>query len=189
MELEIESVLFDAEEIAAAIERMARRIAADYAGEELLLVGVLKGALHVLSDLARALDGIRPGPSCVFLDVIGVSSYGNASRSSGEVRLVQDLSHPIEGRHVLIVEDIVDNGLTLEYLRHLLGAREPASLRSAVLLDKPYRRVVDVQPDYVGLKSPDAFIVGYGLDYQERYRTLPYIAKLRPQAFAGEANA
>jgi hypoxanthine phosphoribosyltransferase len=186
---EIERVLFTPGEIAAAIRRVAAEIARDHAGSELLLLGVLKGAIHFLSDLARALDGSDPGPSELFLDVIGVASYGNASRSSGEVRLIQDTTHALEGRRVVIVEDIVDNGLTLEYLLKLLAARRPASLRTAVLLDKPYRRLTDVQPDYVGLRCPDEFIVGYGLDYQERYRTLPYIAKLRPQAFAGEAES
>jgi hypoxanthine phosphoribosyltransferase len=183
---EIESVVFSEAEIAAAIREMAAGIARDHAGEDILLLGVLKGAIHVLSDLARALDGIEPGPRTVFLDLIGVSSYGNASRSSGEVRLIQDTTHAIEGRRVVIVEDIIDNGLTLDYLQNLLAARRPASLRTAVLLDKPYRRVADIRPDYVGLRCPDEFIVGYGLDYQERYRTLPYIAKLRPEAFAGE---
>lgn len=188
MDPEIESVVFDAATIAAAIRRMAEGIARDHADDDVLLLGVLKGALHVLSDTSRALDGIRPGPRRVFLDVIGVSSYGNASRTSGEVRLIQDATHAIEGRRVVIVEDIIDNGLTLDYLCKLLAARRPASLAIAVLLDKPYRRATAVRPDYVGLACPDAFIVGYGLDYQERYRTLPYIAKLRPQAFAGETN-
>ncbi len=184
----IEQVLFTAEDIAAAIARMAAAIARDHVGSELLLLGVLKGAIHVLSDLSRALDGITPGPSILKLDLIGVSSYGNASRSSGEVRLIQDTTFAIEGRHVVIVEDIIDNGLTLDYLLNLLSARRPASLRTAVLLDKPYRRIADVRPDYIGLRCPDAFVVGYGLDYQERYRTLPYIARLRPEEFAGEAN-
>jgi hypoxanthine phosphoribosyltransferase len=183
----VERHLFSPADIAAAIERMAQAIGRDHAGDEVLLLGVLKGAVHVLSDLSRALEGIPAGPRQIFLDVIGVSSYGNASRSSGEVRLIQDTTHAIEGRRVVIVEDIIDNGLTLDYLCKLLAARQPASLRTAVLLDKPYRRVTALSPDYVGLPCPDEFIVGYGLDYQERYRTLPYIAKLRPQAFAGEA--
>lgn len=188
MHPEIEEVVFSAEEIAAAIRRMAEAIGRDHAGEDLLLLGVLKGALHVLSDLGRALHGVEAGPRNLYLDLIGVSSYGNASRSSGEVRLIQDTTHAVEGRRVVIVEDIIDNGLTLGYLHQLLSARQPASLRTAVLLDKPYRRAVDVRPDYVGLRCPDAFVVGYGLDYQERYRTLPYIARLRPEAFAGEGD-
>jgi hypoxanthine phosphoribosyltransferase len=182
---DLECVLFTEAEIAAAIRSLAEQIARDHVGEDVLLLGVLKGAVHVLSDLARVLDGIQPGPSRVYLDLMAVSSYGNASRSSGEVRLIQDTTHAIEGRRVVIVEDIIDNGLTLSYLNALLSARKPLSLRSAVLLDKPYRRIADVKADYVGLTCPDEFIVGYGLDYQERYRTLPYIAKLRPDIFSG----
>jgi hypoxanthine phosphoribosyltransferase len=181
---DLECVLFTEAEIAAAIRSLAMQIARDHVGEDVLLLGVLKGAVHVLSDLARELDGLQPGPARLYLDVMSVSSYGNASRSSGEVRLIQDTTHAIEGRRVVIVEDIIDNGLTLSYLNALLAARKPLSLRSAVLLDKPYRRIADVKPDYVGLTSPDEFIVGYGLDYQERYRTLPYIAKLRPDIFS-----
>ena len=181
---DLECVLFDEAAIAAAIRDIAGRIARDYAGQDVLLLGVLKGAIHVLSDLARELELIQPGPARIYLDCMAVSSYGNASRSSGEVRLVQDTTHAVEGRHVVIVEDIVDNGLTLSYLNALLSARKPLSLRSAVLLDKPYRRIADVKGDYVGLTCPDEFIVGYGLDYQERYRTLPYIAKLRPEIFS-----
>jgi hypoxanthine phosphoribosyltransferase len=181
---DLECILFSEAEIAAAIDAIAHEIARDYAGREVLLLGILKGAVHVFSDLARKLETIAPGPSTIYLDLMAVSSYGNASRSSGEVRLIQDSTHAVEGRHVVIVEDIVDNGLTLQYLNALLGARRPASLRSAVLLDKPYRRIANVKPDYVGLVCPDEFIVGYGLDYQERYRTLPYIAKLRPEIFS-----
>ena len=143
-----------------------------------LLVGVLKGALFVTADLARAL----PASSEVRIDFLAVSSYGNAAKSSGEVRLLKDTSESLEGKHVLIVEDIVDNGLTLQYLQNLLGSRNPASLRSLVLLDKPYHRRVDVKVDYTGLTSPDAFIVGYGLDYQEKYRNLPYLARLHSWA-------
>lgn len=179
----IESVLFSAEDISAAIERMAVQIARDYAGRDLLLIGVLKGALHVLSDLSRALASVPDGPSTIFLDFIAVSSYGNAHRSSGEVRLIQDTTHSIEGRHVLIVEDIIDNGHTLKYLHGLLANRNPASVRSAVLLDKPYRRAVEIEANYVGMVCPDEFVVGYGLDYQERYRTLPFVAKLRSEIF------
>ncbi|MBV9440182.1 MAG: hypoxanthine phosphoribosyltransferase [Candidatus Eremiobacteraeota bacterium] len=176
----IQAVLFDADAIAAAIGDMARRIARDYAGRELILIAVLKGALFVAADLARALSEVDEGPD-VQLDFIAVSSYGNAHRSSGEVRLVSDTTHSVEGKDVLIVEDIVDNGHTLSYLRALFSNRAPASLGAAVLLDKPYRRVVDVPVEYAGLTCPDEFVVGYGLDYQERYRTLPYLAKLRPE--------
>ncbi len=177
----IEQILITAAEIADANRRIAARIAHDYAGRSVILLGVLKGALFVTADLARALAEFPSGPTDVQLDFIAVSSYGNAHRSSGEVRLIQDTTHAIEGRHVVIVEDIVDNGHTLHYLRAMLENRQPASLRAAVLLDKPYHRAVDVALDYVGLTCPDEFVVGYGLDYQERYRTLPYLAKLRPE--------
>ncbi|HTJ27396.1 MAG TPA: hypoxanthine phosphoribosyltransferase [Candidatus Limnocylindria bacterium] len=177
----IERVLISADEIDAAVRRMAAEIARDYAGSPLVLLGVLKGACFVTVDLARALAETPGAPTDVALDFIAVSSYGNAQRSSGEVRLVQDTSHAIEGKHVLIVEDIVDNGHTLHYLQAMLKARQPASVRTAVLLDKPYRRVIDVTVDYVGVTCPDEFVVGYGLDYQERFRTLPYVAKLRPE--------
>jgi hypoxanthine phosphoribosyltransferase len=177
----IERVLITAAELNDAIRQMAAEIAHDYADRSLVLIGVLKGAVFVTADLARALAEVPGAPTDVQLDFITVSSYGNAHRSSGEVRLIQDTSHAIEGRHVVIVEDIIDNGHTLAYLRAMLGNRRPASLRAAVLLDKPYRRSVDVTTDYVGLTCPDEFVVGYGLDYQERYRTLPYLAKLRPE--------
>lgn len=170
-------IIFTEQEIAAAIERMAQQIARDYAGQTLHMIGILKGAMFVISDLARALSRIETGPLCTF-DFMAVSSYGNNTRSSGEVRLLKDTSESVEGRDILIVEDIVDNGLTLNYLQGLLRSREPSSLRTAVLLDKPYRRLADVALDYVGLVSPDAFVVGYGLDYQEKYRTLPFVANL-----------
>jgi len=180
---EIESVIFSAAEIDAAIRRMAQAIAVDYLGKTVVLLGVLKGALFVTADLARTLDTVSAGAVEIRLDFLAVSSYGNAHRSSGEVRLIQDTSHSIEGKHVLIVEDIIDNGLTLKYLMTLLRGRAPASLRVAVLLDKPYNRQVDVHADYIGLTCPNEFVVGYGLDYQERYRTLPYVAKLRSESF------
>ena len=176
--------LFSGAEISQAIVRLSRQIAQDYRRQPLLLVGVLKGALHVAADLSRALAGVPDGPSELFMDYICVSSYGNATRSSGEVRLLKDVSEPVAGRNVLIVEDIVDNGLTLSYLRALLGERGPASLRSCVLFDKPHRRLVDVPVEYVGMHVPDEFVVGYGLDYQELFRNLPYLAQLRPEVFS-----
>jgi hypoxanthine phosphoribosyltransferase len=180
---DIEAVIFTRADIEAAIARMAASIVRDYVGKTVVMVGVLKGALFVTADLARAIDAVSGGSVEVRLDFLAVSSYGNAHRSSGEVRLIQDTSHSIEGKHVLIVEDIVDNGLTLRYLMTLLGGRAPASVRVAVLLDKPYNRQVDVPVDYIGMTCPDEFVVGYGLDYQERYRTLPYVAKLRSEIF------
>jgi hypoxanthine phosphoribosyltransferase len=180
----IEKTLFSATEIAAAIERLAGEIARDYAGKPLLVLGVLKGALYVTVDLVRALSRVPDGPSRIELDFIVVSSYGNSTRSSGEVRLLKDTSEKIAGRNVLVIEDIIDNGLTLQYLRSLLSGREPASLRSCVLFDKPYNRRVEVPVDYVGLVSPDVFVVGYGLDYQENYRNLPYLAQLQSWVFS-----
>lgn len=180
----IARTLFTEAEIAAAIETLARSIANDYSGQPLTLLGVLKGALYVAADLARAIARLPDGPSEIRVDYLVVSSYGNSSRSSGEVRMLKDTSENISGRAVLIVEDIVDNGLTLQYLQSLLSGRGPASLRSCVLFDKPYRRRVDVRVDYIGLVAPDEFVVGYGLDYQERYRNLPYLAQLRSAEFS-----
>ena len=170
-------VVFTADEIAAAVARMAGEVARDYAEMDLHLIAILKGAMFFVTDLARALSHTRPAPRCT-LDFMAVSSYGNNTRSSGEVRLLKDTSESVEGRHILIIEDIVDNGLTLHYLQGLLRSRAPKSLRTAVLLDKPYRRLVPVALEYIGLVAPDAFVVGYGLDYQERYRTLPFVANL-----------
>ncbi len=180
----IERTLYSQEEIAKAIERIARRIAADHTGQPLMLLGVLKGALFVVTDLARALAALPDGPSEIIVDFMCVSSYGNATRSSGEVRLLKDASEPVTGRNVVIVEDIVDNGLTLQYLQALLGERHPSRLRSCVLFDKPYHRRVDVPVEYVGLQSPDEFVVGYGLDYQELFRNLPYLAQLKDAVFS-----
>jgi hypoxanthine phosphoribosyltransferase len=170
----LSAVLYDEAEIAAAVERLAREIARDSAGEPLLLVGVLKGALFLTADLARALSPHLD----VRLDFVGAASYGASSRSSGTVRLLSDLSASIADQHVVVVDDIVDEGRTLHYLLGLLAARGPATLRSCALLDKPERRVVQQSADYVGFTVPDEFIVGYGLDYQEKYRQLPYLATL-----------
>ena len=154
------------------IQRRVRELAAEITRDHPLgvhLVGVLKGACIFLADLARALE-------CdVTMDFIAVSSYGSSTRSSGQVRLLKDLDHSLEGRHVVIIEDIVDTGLTLTYLQEILRARAPRSLRTACLLSKPSRREVDVTVDYVGFTIDDRFVVGYGLDHHERYRNLPYI--------------
>jgi hypoxanthine phosphoribosyltransferase len=176
----VEAVLFDAAQIAGAVRRLAGAIAADTPGEAIHLVGVLKGAIFLMADVARAL----PPSLEVSVDYLGVSSYGTRNRSSGEVRFVKDVTETIEGRHVVIVEDIVDGGQTLDAVHRQLARRGPASLRTCVLLDKPYRRLVPVRPDYVGFVAPDTFIVGYGLDFQEKYRHLPYLAKLHAWAFS-----
>lgn len=180
----IERKLFSEGEIAAAVERLAKAVARDFAGQPLLVLGVLKGALYVTVDLVRAISRVPDGPSQVELDFLVVSSYGNSTRSSGEVRMLKDTNASIAGKNVLVVEDIIDNGLTLQYLRSLLLGRGPASLKTCVLFDKPYNRRVDVPIDYVGLVTPDEFVVGYGLDYAESYRNLPYLAQLRPWVFS-----
>jgi len=172
--------LYGPDEIEAAVARLAREVASAYSGQPLVLLGVLKGALYFTVDLARALAGIADGPSEIFVDYICVVSYAG-SESTGQVRLLLDEATVLEGRHVLIVEDIADNGLTLAYLQALLLERRPASLRTCVLFDKPSRRRVRVLLDYIGLTVPNTFAVGYGLDYQERYRNLPYLAELEIQ--------
>jgi hypoxanthine phosphoribosyltransferase len=162
-------VLLSSDEIQARITEMGRTIAAEYAGREPHLVGVLKGACPFMTDLAQSID--LP----LTLDYIAVSSYGAATKTSGEVKLVKDLDQGLEGRDLLVVEDIVDTGLTLNYLRGLLKARGPRSLKVVTLLSKPSRRLVAVEVDYVGFTIEDHFVVGYGLDYNERYRNLPDI--------------
>lgn len=165
-------VLYTADEIARRVAELGRQITADYQGRSLCVVGILKGAIIFLADLVRSIS--LP----LTLDFMAVSSYGHATASSGVVRILKDLDTHIAGRHVLIVEDIIDSGLTLRYLLNLLAARQPASLRTCVFLDKPARREVEVPLDYVGFAIPDVFVVGYGLDYAEDYRHLPYLAVL-----------
>ena len=178
---EIEGVVYSAQEIAHAIEGLAQAIGRDHARQPLVLIGVLKGAQCLTADLTRALIRLPDGPSPITIDFAGVSSYGASLRSSGEVRVERDIEVNIRGQNVVIVEDIIENGLTLLHLQRLCRSRQPKSLRSCVLLNKPYNRRADVTVHYVGLTVPDAFIVGYGLDYQEKYRNLPYLAKLRSQ--------
>jgi hypoxanthine phosphoribosyltransferase len=159
-------VLLSSDQIQTRILGMGREIASDYKGGEPHLVGVLKGACPFMTDLAQAID--LP----LTLDYIAVSSYGNATKSSGEVKLIKDLDQGLDGRDLIVVEDIVDTGLTLNYLINLLRARGPRSLKVAALLSKPARRLVNVHVDYVGFTIEDEFVVGYGLDYNERYRNL-----------------
>ncbi len=176
---DVASILIDAEELQSRINRLAQEIAADYKEtNDLLMICVLKGAFVFLADLSRRIE--RPH----HLDFMGVSSYGAGTHSSGAVRIVMDLKQDIAGRHVLIIEDIIDSGRTLDYLLRLLQARDPASLRICTLLTKPSRREVEVPLDYVGFEIPDEFVVGYGLDFGEIYRNLPYIAVLKPEVFA-----
>ena len=175
----IEDVLIPAADIAAKLDELAAEIDRDYAGRELLLVGVLKGAIFVVSDLHRRL-GV---PAAV--DFMAVSSYGSATTSSGVVRILKDLDTQIEGRDVLVVEDIVDSGLTLDYLLKNLRSRRPASVEVLSLLTKPSRREVDLPIRYVGFEVPDVFVVGYGLDFGEHYRGLSDIVTLKPEAYGG----
>jgi hypoxanthine phosphoribosyltransferase len=169
---EVGEVLVAEEELKRRVRELGEAISRDYAGRPLLLVGVLKGAVFFLSDLMRFID------IPVEVDFMAVASYGSATDSSGVVRILKDLDVAIEGRDVLIVEDIVDSGLTLQYLLRNLGSRNPASLEVCALLTKPDRRKVDLPTRYVGFEIPDRFVIGYGLDYAERHRNLPFVAVL-----------
>lgn len=173
----VERILLTEEEIKARVAELGQQISKDYAGEEVVLVGVLKGAVTFLTDLARSIDGE------VSLDFLSCSSYGSGTESTGVVRLLKDLDRPIEGKNVLVVEDIVDTGNTLSYLLSNLASRGPKSVRLAALLDKPDRRKVEVKVDYTGFVIPDYFVVGYGLDYAERFRQLPYIGILKEEVY------
>lgn len=181
MHHDIARVLIAEEQIQARVRELGAQIAADYTPEDdLLLVGVLKGCAMFMVDLARAIS--LP----LSIDFIAVASYGASTESSGVVRLLKDLDTDIAGRNLLIVEDIIDSGLTLEYLRSQLLRRNPASLRICTLLNKPERRKTDVPVDYLGFDIPNEFVVGYGLDYAERYRNLRYVGILKPGVYTGE---
>jgi hypoxanthine phosphoribosyltransferase len=168
----IGDILVQADDLQHRIAQLGEEISQDYAGRDLLLVGVLKGAVFFLSDLMRQIS-----VPCE-VDFMAVASYGSSTDSSGVVRILKDLDAPLEGRDVLIVEDIVDSGLTLQYLMRTLEARKPASLEVCALLTKPERRKTEVPSRYIGFEIPDRFAIGYGLDYAERYRNLPYVAAL-----------
>jgi hypoxanthine phosphoribosyltransferase len=176
-EPDIDRVLITSEEIQDKLRDMGERITADYAGRQLLLVGVLKGAFVVMADLAR---NIRLP---LEFDFMAVASYGTATKTSGVVRILKDLDHELEGRDVLLVEDIVDSGLTLNYLLKNLRARRPRTLEVAALLQKKDIQQVPIELRYLGFDIPNEFVVGYGLDFAERYRNLPYIATLKPEAY------
>lgn len=174
---DVAEVLISEAQIQQRIAALGAQITRDFAGEEILVIAVLKGAILFLADLMRRID--LP----LSVDFLAVSSYGAGTQSSGVVRILKDLDEPIEGRHVLIVEDIVDSGRTLDYLLRMLRQRRPATLHVCTLLDKRERREIDVPIDYVGFDVPDAFVVGYGLDYAELYRQLPFIGVLRPEIY------
>lgn len=174
---DIQEVLFSAETLQAKIKELGTAISRDYAGKELLMIGVLRGAVIFMADLARAID------IPVALDFMAVSSYGTSTDTSGVVRILKDLDESLEGRHIIVVEDIIDSGLTLNYLLEIIKSRDPASVKLCTLLSKPERRMVEVQVDYTGFVIPDAFVVGYGLDYAEKYRNLPFIGVLKPEVY------
>jgi hypoxanthine phosphoribosyltransferase len=169
-------VLFSREQIANRVIELGHQIDKDYAGQDILLLGVLKGAAIFLADLARNVT-----VNCTF-DFVAVSSYGKGQKTSGAVKLIKDIDQPIEGKHIIVVEDILDTGLTLSFLQKLFQQHKPRSLKIATLLDKPSRRLVKIEADYVGFSIPNQFVVGYGMDYAERFRNLPDIC-LMPSDF------
>lgn len=177
MENDIAKVLLSEEQLQTRVRELGAQISADYAGKVPLLVSVLRGSFVFMADLARQVQ-----PFCQ-VDFMAVSSYGGGTVSSGQVNIIKDLSDSIEGKDVLVVEDILDSGNTLHYLFQVLQARHPASIRLCTLLDKPSRRTKPIKADYVGFEVPDQFVVGYGLDYNEMYRNLPYIGVLKPRVY------
>ncbi len=177
MKQEIEKVLFSEEQLKSAVEKIAGEINRDYEGKEPVLIGILKGSVVFMADLMR-----RISVDCT-TDFMSVSSYGGGTETSGSVRIRKDLDRSITGKDVIVIEDILDSGTTLSHLLEILEVRRPNSLKLCVLLDKPERRVTPVKYDYVGLTVPDEFIVGYGLDYDEKYRNLPYIGVLKREVY------
>nr|WP_092073686.1 hypoxanthine phosphoribosyltransferase [Dendrosporobacter quercicolus]NSL47966.1 hypoxanthine phosphoribosyltransferase [Dendrosporobacter quercicolus DSM 1736]SDM65636.1 hypoxanthine phosphoribosyltransferase [Dendrosporobacter quercicolus] len=174
---DVERILISEAQLAERIKELGAQITADYAGKEILAIGVLRGAVVFMADLTRAIK------VPVAIDFMAVSSYGAGTDSSGVVRILKDLDENIEGRHLLIVEDIIDSGLTLTYLLENLKSRKPASIKLCTLLNKPERRKAEVQIDYNGFTVPDYFVVGYGLDFAEKYRNLPFIGILKPEVY------
>lgn len=180
MENDIREVLFTQEQIQQIVQDMGAKISRDYEGKNLLMVSVLKGAVVFMADLMRAVT-----VPCR-IDFMSVSSYGSGVKTSGVVKIIKDLDIPISGYDVLIVEDILDSGMTLSYLLEILQSRGPRSIRLCTLFDKPERRKADVKADYTGAVVPDEFVVGYGLDYDEKYRNLPYLGVLKPEVYEGK---
>ncbi len=182
MREDVARILIGEEELQRRVGELARQIEADYQGQDLLMVGLLRGAVNFMVDLTRAME--RP----VAIDFMAVSSYGASTESSGIVRILKDLDESIEGKHVLIIEDIVDTGLTLKYILELLRRRGPASLEVCALLDKKERRLVDVPLRYIGFEVPNEFVVGYGLDFNQVYRNLPFVGVLKPEVYEKPAS-
>ncbi|MCD8088351.1 MAG: hypoxanthine phosphoribosyltransferase [Oscillospiraceae bacterium] len=178
MREDLETIFASEEELQERVRTLGAQITKDCQGKTPLFVGVLKGCFIFMADLVRACD-----VKCT-VDFLVVSSYGDGTTSTGAVKIIKDLSENIEGRDVIIVEDILDSGNTLSYLKRYMEARRPASIRIVTLMDKPDRRTADVTADYVGFEIPDAFVVGYGLDYQQKYRNLPYIGVLKPEIYS-----
>lgn len=174
------SILISADKIAARVKELGAEITREYRGKEVVVVGVLKGSFIFMADLVRHIE--LP----ITLEFMGIASYGDETKSSGVVRITSDLTKPIDGKHLIIVEDIIDTGLTLNYLIRYLRGKNPASLRICTLLDKPARRLVEIPVDYTGFVIPDSFVVGYGLDFGELYRNLRYVGVLKPEAYAPE---
>ncbi len=167
-------VMIPEEEVMARVAEMAQQITKDYEGKEIKLICILKGSIFFTTELAKRID--LP----IMLDFMSVSSYGNETESSGRIKIIKDLDDSIRDEHVIVIEDIIDSGRTLSFLLEMLRSRQPASLKLCTLLDKPSRRVVSVDVDYTGFQIPDEFVVGYGLDYAQRYRALPYVGILEP---------
>lgn len=180
LQKDIKEVLISEEQLQEKARELGETLTRDYEGKYPLAIGVLKGAMPFMGDLMKRFDGY------VEMDFMDVSSYGNATVSSGEVKIVKDLNASVEGRDLLIIEDIIDSGLTLSYLVDLFKYRKANSIKIVTLLDKPTGRKVDLKADYIGFEVPDAFVVGYGLDYAEKYRNLPYIGILKPAIYSGE---
>lgn len=174
---DVETILFNEEALAKRVHELGEEISKDYAGEEVLLIGILKGASVFLSDLIRQIR------IPAYIDYMVVSSYGNSAETSGIVRIIKDLEENIEGKNIIIVEDIIDTGLTLAYLKQYLLSRNPKSLKICTLLDKPARREKEITVDYKGFEVPDEFIIGYGIDYAEKYRNLPFVGLLKREVY------
>ena len=174
---DLEKILFTEEQIQTRIKEIAAQIDKDYAGETPVVVGILKGCFMFFADLVRQMK------TNIEIDFMSISSYGNNTKSSGEVKMIKDLDRTIEGRHVIIIEDILDSGNTLSFLKKLLEAKGAASVTIVTLLDKPARREKAITADYAGFVVPDEFVVGYGLDYDQQYRNVPYIGVLKPEVY------
>lgn len=179
MQEDIKEILISEAQISEKVQELGKILTEEYKGKNPLVVCVLKGASLFMTDLVKRMD------TPIEMDFMDVSSYGNSTQSSGEVKIIKDLNTTVEGREVLIVEDIIDSGLTLNYLVELLQHRKAKSVKIVTLLDKPHNRKVDLKPDYTGFVVPDEFVVGYGLDYAEKYRNLPFVGVLKPEVYSG----